>query len=429
MAVSTGKYRKKVVNMRMLKLEIRRILKTKLTIILLIAALGLTFIMAYLPVTYVKTSYMDTEGNAVEVSGKEAIAYDKLVQKDIGGEITDSDFENAVRHYQECLSSYGVTKTNELPNGVYEKEIYPYEPLYRSIMYGFADPVTGNVPTIMDIPVEKAGNFYAECEKNLETLMKLEQKDNPKAQQDALERYEHVEKPYKFYSGYNKDALDYQILLSFVIMTLCVVIAAPVFSSDYQTEADAILRCTKYGRSKLAITKIVSGLLISSVVYAICIGLYLIISNSMFGWECTGTSVQMLYSVINFVNMNLGELQLCVAAAGLLTVLATVSLTLFLSSRFKNVVVSLGISLMICILPIVFYIALPNDVATWVNAFIPSSGVGLVTSILYSLVDFVYLSVGKISVWLPYVMVGIGIIEIPVFVLGAIGSYMEYKRR
>ena len=43
-------------------------------------------------------------------------------------------------------------------------------------MYGFADPVTGIVPTIMDIPVEKAGNFYAECEKNLETLMKLEQK-------------------------------------------------------------------------------------------------------------------------------------------------------------------------------------------------------------------------------------------------------------
>jgi len=415
--------------MRMLKLEIRRILKTKLTIILLIAAVGLTFIMAYLPVTYMKTSYMDKEGNAIEVTGKDAIAYDKLVQKEIAGKLDDSDFENAVRHYQECLSSYGVTKTNELPNGVYENEIYPYEPLYRSIMYGFADPVTGIVPTIMDIPVEKAGNFYAECEKNLETLMKLEQKGNPKAQQDALERYEHVEKPYKFYPGYNKDALDYQILLSFVIMTICVVIAAPVFSSDYQTEADTILRCTKYGRSKLAITKIVSAFLISSVVYAVCIGLYLVISNSMFGWECTGTSAQMLYSVINLVNMNLGELQLCVAAAGLITVLATVSLTLFLSSRFKNVVVSLGISLMICILPIVFYIALPNDVATWVNVFIPSSGVGLVTSILSSLMDFVYLSVGEISVWLPYVMVGVGIVEIPVFVLGAVGSYMGYRNR
>lgn len=413
--------------MRMLKLEIRRILKTKLTIILLIVALGLTFIMAYLPVTYVRTSYMDREGNSIEVTGKEAISYDKLVQGDIAGEIEDSDFEKAVRHYQECLSSYGATKTNELPNGVYEKEIYPYEPIYRSIMYGFADPVTGIVPSIMDIPVEKAGNFYAECEKNLESLMKLEQKDNLEAQQYAMERYGHVKKPYEFYPGYNKDALDYQILLSFIIMALCVVIAAPVFSSDYQTEADAILRCTKYGRGKLAITKIVSALLISSAIYIICIGLYIIISNSMFGWECTKTSVQMLYSVINLVNMNLGELQLCILAAGLITVLATVALTLFLSSRFKNVVVSLGIALMICILPIVFYIALPNDVATWVNAFIPSSGVGLVTSILVSLMDFVYLSVGKISVWLPYVMIGAGIVEIPLFILGAIGSYMTYK--
>ena len=72
--------------MRMLKLEIRRILKTKLTIILLIAAVGLTFIMAYLPVTYVKTSYIDTEGNVIEVTGRDAIAYDKLVQKEIAGE-------------------------------------------------------------------------------------------------------------------------------------------------------------------------------------------------------------------------------------------------------------------------------------------------------------------------------------------------------
>ena len=415
--------------MRILRLEFRRIMKTKLTIILLIAALGLTFLMAYLPVTFMKTSYMDTEGNTIEVTGSDAIAYDKLIQKEIVGELEDADFENAVRHYQECLSSYGVKKTSELPKGVYEKEIYLYEPLYRSIMYGFADHETGIVPTIMDIPVEKAGNFYAECEKNLEMLMKLEQKGNLKAQQDAIEKYQHIEKPYKFYPGYKKDAMDYQVFLSFIIMILCVVIAAPVFSSDYQTEADDILRCTKFGRSKLAITKIVSALMISSIIYIVCIGLYLVISNSMFGWECTETSVQMLYSVINLVNMNLGELQLCVATAGLLTVLATVSLTLFLSSRFKNVVVSLEISLMICILPMVFYIVLPNEIATWINVFIPSSGVGLVTSILSALVDFVYLSVGEISLWLPYVMICVGIIEIPVFVLGTVGSYIGYTKK
>jgi hypothetical protein len=56
-----------VVSVRILGLELRRILKTKITIILLIAALGLTFVMAYLPITYVHYSYVNAEGNVVEV--------------------------------------------------------------------------------------------------------------------------------------------------------------------------------------------------------------------------------------------------------------------------------------------------------------------------------------------------------------------------
>ena len=415
--------------MRILGLEIRRIIKTKLTIILLIVAFGLTLIMAYLPVTYVKTSYMDADGNLIKVTGKDAILYNKQIQKDIIGEIEVTDFKDAVLHYQECLSLYGVTKTSELPNGVYEKEIYPYEPLLRSVMYAFADPVTGNVPSLMDISLEEVGNFYTVCEERLETLMVLEQSENTSVQENALKRYKNIEKPYEFYPGYNKDALDYQVLLSFIILVLCVVIVAPVFSSDYQTEADDILRCTKYGRCKLAITKITSAFLISCLIYTICIGTYIIISNSLFGWECTKTSVQVLYSVFCLVNMNLGKLQLCVAIMGLFSVLSTISLTLFLSSRSKNVVVSLGISLMICILPMFLYIALPTDVATWINAFIPSSGVGLVTSFLITLVDLVYLNVGEISVWLPYVMLGTCIIEMPIFILWSVRNYIRYSEK
>lgn len=212
-------------------------------------------------------------------------------------------------------------------------------------------------------------------------------------------------------------------------MVISVVIAAPVFSSDYQTGADDILRCTKYGKMKLAAVKVVSVLLISGIIYTVYMSLYLIVSNILFGWECTETSVQMLYSIINLVKMNIGELQIYVAVTGLIAVLATVTLALFLSSRFKNVVVSLGIALVICILPVVFYIALPTDIALWFYAILPSSGVGILTSILYALLDFVYLSVGKVSVWLPHVMIGVVIVEIPVFVFGIVRNYTGYSER
>ena len=33
------------------------------------------------------------------------------------------------------------------------------------------------------------------------------------------------------------------------------------------------------------------------------------LNNSLFGWECTKTSIQMLYSIVTLTGMNIGELQ------------------------------------------------------------------------------------------------------------------------
>ena len=82
------------------------------------------------------------------------------------------------------------------------------------------------------------------------------------AQKKATAMYDEVEKPFQYYSGISSNSMDYQILLIYIITILCVVIAAPVFTSDYQTGADDILRCTKHGRRRMAVCKILSALLI-----------------------------------------------------------------------------------------------------------------------------------------------------------------------
>lgn len=45
----------------------------------------------------------------------------------------------------------------------------------------------------------------------------------------------------------------------FLLAILCAVIVAPVFSTEYQTGADDIIRCTKNGRMRLATVKIASA--------------------------------------------------------------------------------------------------------------------------------------------------------------------------
>ena len=58
----------------------------------------------------------------------------------------------------------------------------------------------------------------------------------------------------------------------------------------------------------------------------------ILILDAAFGTDCLKTSFQMRYSIINLPNINLGQLQIILAAAGLLSVLATVSCMLFLSA-------------------------------------------------------------------------------------------------
>ena len=413
--------------MRLMKLELKRVLKTRLTLILLTFSLVLSLVMAYIPTTFSYVTYRDTNGDTVKLLGLDAVQYLKTLQSDTAGEVTPQKVRQAVEDYQTCLTKYGVENTYDLPEGVYEAEILPYAPLLHGVREAFADPDSGIAPALMDISPEKIENFYGTCEARLVSLMKLEQKDHPAAQEAAKRLYSRVEMPYQLYPGYNTDAMDYQLLLSFLIVLFCTVIAAPIFTSDYQTGADDIYRCTKYGRVKFAVTKIVSALLICGTAFSLCAVVFLLVSNSLYGWECTKTSMQMLYSIVNLPNLNLGQLQWVCAGGYLLCLLATVSFTLFLSSRLRNVVASLAVALVCCILPVILYVALPSEIGQWIYTILPAGGVALQTSFLYTLVDFAFWNIGNIAIWTPYVMLGAYCVEIPLFLCLAVYSYCTRK--
>ena len=63
--------------MLILRLELKRMLKGRLTRVLLPLALLLSLLMAYLPVTFCYTSYTDPAGNEVQLTGLASAAYEK----------------------------------------------------------------------------------------------------------------------------------------------------------------------------------------------------------------------------------------------------------------------------------------------------------------------------------------------------------------
>ena len=412
--------------MRILRLELKRVLKARLTWILLVLALLLSALLAYLPTTYCYSNYTDEAGNEINLTGLDSIAYEKERQADVSGIVTPERVREAVEIYQTCLTSYGVTESYDLPEGVYEKEILPIAPLLHGVKEAFADPDTGMAPTIMEIDPAQIDDYYSVCEARIASLMAMEQPDSPAVQRKAVEMYRRVEKPFAVYPGMSSTILDYQNIMGFLVLLFCVVIAAPVFSADYQSGADDILRCTRNGRARLGIAKVLTALFVSAAAFVICAVVHILVVNSLFGWECTKTSIQMLYSIVTLTDMNIGELQRLFAVAGLLSVLASVSFTLFLSSKCRSTVASLASGLVFCIAPVVLSMTVSGALSTWLCSILPASGTSIQASILYAITDFKFLSLGGLAVWTPYAMIGACIIEIPLFAFLAVRSYCRH---
>ena len=97
--------------MRIFRLELKRVLKSRLTWILLALALILSVLLAYLPTTYCYSNYADESGNEINLTGLASIAYEKERQADAIGIVTPERVREAVEIYQACLTSYGVTES------------------------------------------------------------------------------------------------------------------------------------------------------------------------------------------------------------------------------------------------------------------------------------------------------------------------------
>ena len=136
--------------------------------------------------------------------------------------------------------------------------------------------------------------------------MQMEQPDSPRAQSKAVEMYQNTKKPFEVYPGMTSAVMDYQNIMGFLVLLFCVVIAAPIFSADYQSGADDILRCTRHGRVSLGIAKMFAALFISGAAFVLCAAVHILVADSLFGWECTRTSIQMMYSIVTLADMNIG---------------------------------------------------------------------------------------------------------------------------
>lgn len=411
--------------MRLFWLEVKRVLKSRRTLILLTVALVLSVAMAYLPVAFESINRVNPDGSRTELDGIAAIEFKRDLYAPVNGEVTPEKVSEALKTYQSLVNEYGPVEGDSFPLSINIEQIVPIRPLLKGLPELYADPLTGIGADLMDIdPEDVAQNYYELCKTHLADVMRNEQRDHPAAQQQATEQYAEVDTPFQIYPGLSKDAFDYIELYIMVLTVLCVAIAAPIFSGEYQTGSDQILRCTKHGRARLAVTKIAASGAIFIVSFAVEMTLHLLVCNLSFGTDCLKSSMQMLFSIINLSNIDLGQLQILIVLAGLLSILSCVSCTFFLSAKCRDSLTVLLISITIVLIPFFAYAALGVN---WISALFPSAGIGMQNNFLYQLINFNYLHIGKMSFWTPYIILISAAVEVPIFLFFGIRSYCNHQ--
>ncbi len=407
---------------RLYRQELKRILCTRSTLLFLAAALALSVFMAWVPVTYERYTY-EENGKEITIEGAKALALTKQMEAPSAGEVTPQKLAEGLSYYHKNLEIYGDFYNEDFPLNLKVREIYPWRPLLQRLREAMADPVNGLALEYTEISEEDALAFYDHCRSHIADLMRLEQRNNPQAQQTAIEMYEKVETPFYYYPGYNTNMAEYEGLCLFLLMFLCVMITAPLFCCEYQTGADDILRSTRHGRKRLALVKIFAALSIGIAVFIPCMIIFQLISNSLFGWECRQTSMQILFSVVSLLDMNVGQMQNLVMLGGFVTLLSSISCVLFLSAACKNTTAAIGLAIASALLPSLFYMLIGGRLGSCLRVLLPSGGLGGSNAFLYAVTDFEFLKVGPFSVWTPWLLLIVPALEIPVFLWLTVRTY------
>ena len=412
--------------MNLYKLELKRVCKTRLTAVLLALALVLAVFMAYLPVTFVRWVEKDASGNRVVYTGVAAVH--KRREHQVSGTITPEIMQEALAAYQKLFKKYNAKSISDVPTEEFYSELSQYQPFVNDAKEAFADPNTGMAPGVMGLTADDMTHFYDQLPKRLEAVIRLEnqgKKGYEEAQTIAAKKLAQVQMPYTYYFGAGSEAIEYQTLLGLLLTLLCAVIAAPIFSADAQSGAQDIQLCTRHGGLRLAVTKLAAALTVTGGVYLLCGVVWIVVTNTLFGWEGTQTSVQwaVSFSVTSLLPYTIGQMQWVMLLGNFALFLTEVTFALAVSAWAKSNLTALSAALVSVVAPLIVYMVVPGAAGEWLSTLLPAGGIGLSNALLYKMYSFDFLFAGGHAFFQADVLRALAPVKIVLFLALAVWGY------
>lgn len=410
----------------MYKLEMKRLLKTRSTWILMAAALLVTLI--FWCINVFGAYYYSNDGKSYH--GLDAMEMRRIVAESAEGEWTPERLRDVFTQVAEENANYGAA-ADGTANDNYEavtgsgnntpSSTADYTLTFMRSLLQVCDVQYSN-----EITPEMAEQYYTLRKAYIEEVMTLNY--GPAAAEAALKLDENTAEPfyYEFGFGTGSDTASTLPVSLFAVAIVCSIICAPVFASDYSTGADDIQRCTRYGCKRLGKSKLLAAMTLSTALYIICAAVFVALTLAVYGDD--KTSAQLALDALVLIDIDMNGVLVLTLVAGFLSVLAMTAFTLYLSARMRSSVAVLAIALAVAMAPTFLVILLREGaLGDWLRLLLPSGGLGLGTGMFVDIQIGEFLTIGSLAVWTPFAALAVPALEAPVFTLLARRAYVRHE--
>lgn len=410
----------------MYKLELKRLLKTRSTWILMAAALLITLVLCC--VNIFGAYYYSYDGKSYHAL--DATEMREIVTESAEGEWTSERIRDVFEQIDEVSANRRGIAVEGETNDNYEIVTGGNNSGAASIA-GYTNTFLRSIPQVFDVYMDEirpdmAAQYYTQRKAYIEEVMTLNY--GPAAAEAALRLDENTTEPfyYEFGFGTGSDIASTLPVSLFAIAVVCSIICAPVFASDYSTGADDIQRCTRYGCKRLGRAKLLAAMTLSAALYIICTAVFVALTLAVYGDD--KTSAQLALDALVLIDIDMNGVLVLTLIAGFLSVLVMTAFTLWLSARMRSSVAVLAVALAVAMTPTFLVILLRESaLGDWLRLILPSGGLGLGTGMFVDIQIGEFLTVGSLAIWTPFAMLAAPVIETPVFALLARRAYTRHE--
>lgn len=329
----------------MFNYELKKIFSKRINQVLLAAVLVVTIIYSSMAIGSMR--YVDEEGK--DYTGIEA---GRLLAENINqwkGELTAEKISEVIDDYKTISAKY----PDGIPNTEYGKIVQSYYDIYNFVINVMTPDSEWNESVVEQLSDEQLQDIYTIYQDNMKKMAE-EYGTTPEKRSYLENIYEKIEIPLTFAA---KDSWDTMAMYAQTYVLLMAVIigflVAGIFSGEFRPGTEDVFFATKYGRSKAIKNKIIAGILVSTVIYWIGVGILSLVSFAVMGTSGFFTPYQIDDPYSIYV-MTYGEYYLLILVGGYIATMFCAALTMLVTVKMHtpNLAVCIPFFLL-CMMPFI----------------------------------------------------------------------------